>query len=80
MFYYLKKELPALKAELDKITRRTYIKLKTLKRSCSTLTDQKVYLVELFTSVWDIFNIGINGNYKNAFFDSVNIKIVVENK
>jgi len=64
--------------ELDKITRRTCIELKTLRRNRGTLTDQRVYLVELFTSIWDILNIGVNRNYENAFFGSINIKATVK--
>jgi hypothetical protein len=80
LFDHLKKELPALKAELDEMTRRTYIELETLGRSRSTLADQRIYLAELFTSAWDILNMGVNGNYENAFFGSVNIKVAVENE
>jgi hypothetical protein len=78
LFHHLKQELPALKAELDEITRSTSIELDTFGKSRSTLADQRVYLAELFTSSWVILNMGVSGNYENEFFGRVNTKAAVE--
>jgi len=78
LYDHLKRELPNLKEELDKMAEESSAELKTLGKSRATLSDQKVFLVELFTSAHELLRNGINGIYESKFFGNVDIKVPVD--
>ncbi|EGD94406.1 hypothetical protein TESG_01924 [Trichophyton tonsurans CBS 112818] len=73
LFNHLKKELPILKEELDKMANSVHIELEHLGRSRATIADQRAYLADFFGSTNDLVTMGINGNYEGKFFGTVNV-------
>ncbi|KAG8208714.1 Interferon-induced GTP-binding protein Mx [Trichophyton interdigitale] len=73
LFHHLKKELPILKEELDKMANSVHIELEHLGRSRVTIADQRAYLADFFGSANDLVTMGINGNYEGKFFGTVNV-------
>ena len=77
LFDHLKRELPKLKSELDELAIRVSSELEIFGKSRSTPTDQRIYLVELFSSAYNILQMGVNGNYEDAFFGHVDTTAAV---
>ncbi|OAL71777.1 hypothetical protein A7D00_3807 [Trichophyton violaceum] len=73
LFNHLKRELPILKEELDKMATSVHIELERLGRSRATIADQRAYLADFFGSANDLVTMGINGNYEGRFFGAVNV-------
>lgn len=71
LFDHLKKELPKLKSELDDLAAKVFSEVELLGKSRSTQIEQRVYLTELFTSAYNILQMGIHGNYEDDFFGEV---------
>ena len=78
LFDHLKRELPALKSELDKMTIENHAQLEDLGKSRATPRDQKIYLTELFTSACETVRMGVNGNYDNTFFGPIDTIAAVD--
>ena len=78
LFDHLKRELPALKLELDDMTAQTTKELEALGKSRATPMDQRVYLTELFVSASNLVRMGVEGNYENAFFGQIDTKAAVD--
>ena len=78
LFDHLKRELPQLKAELDEMVESTEADLETLGTHRGTLSEQRVYLTEIFTKAWDLIRMGANGNYENAIFREVDLSSSVD--
>lgn len=77
LFGHLKRELPALKEELDSIAKNVCAELQFLGRSRTTLADQRSYLADLLGSAYEIVAMGVAGDYENAFFGGVNIDMPI---
>ncbi|PGH20399.1 hypothetical protein AJ80_03544 [Polytolypa hystricis UAMH7299] len=73
LFHHLKRELPVLKNELDKMTSTIRMEIQSLGRSRPTLGDQRAYLADFFSSAYDIVVMSLNGIYEDGFFGDLNI-------
>jgi uncharacterized protein YdcH (DUF465 family) len=80
LFDHLKKELPALKEELDGMLKSTSEELFALGKSRSTLVDQKVFLAALFVSTHSTIEHAIRGNYEGDFFGDIDKKAAVDSE
>ncbi|EFE38018.1 dynamin GTPase, putative [Trichophyton verrucosum HKI 0517] len=80
LFNHLKRELPILKEELDKMANSVHIELEHLGRSRATIADQRAYLADFFGSANDLVAMGINGNYEEKFFNAVNVTKNIDGK
>nr|KMM69066.1 VPS1/SPO15 protein [Coccidioides posadasii RMSCC 3488] len=78
LFHHLKRELPILKGELDSMARTAQMQLQLIGKSRATLTDQRVYLAELFSSAYDIVLTSMNGNYEGEFFGRIDITAPID--
>lgn len=78
LFNHLKRELPALKAELDKLHTDTTNSLNALGRSRGSLIEQKVYLSDLMTQAGAIVGNALDGVYQGEFFRHIDIKAAVD--
>ncbi|PGH13825.1 hypothetical protein AJ79_03393 [Helicocarpus griseus UAMH5409] len=68
LFCHLKRELPTLKEELDRMATTTRAQLDSLGRSRQTLAEQRAYLADFFSSGHDVVIMALNGNYDDSFF------------
>ncbi|OJD11924.1 hypothetical protein ACJ73_09434, partial [Blastomyces percursus] len=80
LFQHLKRELPILKDELDGMARTTRMELLSIGASCATLTEQRVYLAEFFSSAYDIVAMSMTGNYEGSFFGNIDINAPINKK
>ena len=79
LFHHLKRELPKFRAELDTMAQETSEEIEKLGQARSTLTEQRVYLTELYTSGRDLLTQGSKGDYDHRFFGALNLnKSVME--
>lgn len=77
LFHYLKQELPILKEELDSMARATQLELQSIDKARVMISDQRIYLTDLFNSAYHIVVMGMNGNNENAFFGSIDINVPI---
>ncbi|KAM5465039.1 hypothetical protein MauCBS54593_006672 [Microsporum audouinii] len=80
LFHHLKRELPILKGELDRMASTVRLELQPLGKSRATLSDQRAYLADFFGSAYELVVMGLNGNYEGSFFGAVNIKASIDGK
>ncbi|OJD14597.1 hypothetical protein ACJ73_09064, partial [Blastomyces percursus] len=80
LFQHLKRELPILKDELDGMARTTRMELSSIGASRATLTEQRVYLAEFFSSAYNIVAMSMTGNYEGSFFGNIDINAPINKK
>lgn len=75
---HLKKDLPDLKKELDKKWQETDVELSRFGEKRSTISEQRLYLMRISMTVYDILKSAIQGHYENSFFGLVDARAAVD--
>lgn len=70
LFEHVKRELPGMRAEVDKMLKNTQQTLATFGDSRSSPEECREYLMDLSERMYDIAKKALDGNYDGAFFDS----------
>lgn len=55
------------------MAQQVHDELQVLDQSRRTLFEQRLFLADLFHTAYDVVRMGLDGNYDNSFFVSVNV-------
>ncbi|ORY18850.1 P-loop containing nucleoside triphosphate hydrolase protein [Clohesyomyces aquaticus] len=78
LFTHLKKELPAVKEEMDKKLVDTLEEIDKLGEKRSTRHEQRMMLINISTRISDLLKSATKGFYENPFFGLVNMNASVD--